>query len=63
MVRATHGVHTGSYLFEAEILPSEGETAHTRIGWSTRLGELQAPTGYDQHSFAYRDLNGTVFSS
>ena len=71
MVRATHGVHTGSNYFEVEILkPSEtgfvnvddsGEplpTPHVRIGWSTRQGELQAPVGFDSHSYGYRDEAG-----
>ena len=29
-----------------------------RLGWSTGKGELQAPVGYDAHSYAYRDVNG-----
>jgi hypothetical protein len=33
--------------------------AHVRVGWSGRLGELQAPVGFDQHSFAYGDVQGT----
>lgn len=31
---------------------------HIRIGWSTRQGELQAPVGFDQNSFGYRDQMG-----
>lgn len=78
MVRATHGVHRGSYYYEVEVLPhtppkadegiqgsSSGEpphqalpSPHIRIGWSTRQGELQAPVGFDQHSFGYRDECG-----
>ena len=61
MVRATHGVHNGAYFWEAQILPSDpiDEQAHVRLGWSTRMGELQAPVGYDKHSYAYRDQNGS----
>jgi len=79
MVRATHGVHRGSYYYEVEILPhtptltteysvqssSSGDppqealpSPHIRIGWSTRQGELQAPVGFDQNSFGYRDESG-----
>lgn len=71
MVRATHGVHRGSYYYEVEILkPSEtlienvtktGEvlpTPHVRLGWSTKFGLLQAPVGFDQHSYGYRDEAG-----
>mmetsp|Transcript_27981 Transcript_27981/g.59215 ORF Transcript_27981/g.59215 Transcript_27981/m.59215 type:complete len:526 (-) Transcript_27981:121-1698(-) len=32
---------------------------HIRVGWSTRLGDLQAPVGYDKHSFAIRDIAGS----
>lgn len=77
MVRATHGVHRGSYYYEVEILKSTPPKAaatssnsemttelpsHVRIGWSTRLGELQAPVGFDQYSFGYRDEAGTFHS-
>ncbi len=57
MVRATHGVHSGAYYWEAEIL-SVDKNSHVRIGWSTRQGVLQAPVGYDIYSFGYRDING-----
>lgn len=60
MVRATHGVHSGPYFFEAEILQPLGENAHFRIGWSTRQGDLQAPVGYDKWSFGYRDICGSI---
>ncbi len=36
-----------------------GATGHCRLGWSTKKGELQAPVGYDEHSLAYRDLEGS----
>lgn len=58
MIRATHGVHSGGYFWEAMILPSSHAEAHFRIGWSTRQGELQAPVGYDAYSYAYRDVSG-----
>jgi Set1/Ash2 histone methyltransferase complex subunit ASH2 len=61
MIRATHGVHVGAYFWEAEILPPPSgmlSDAHIRLGWSTRQGPLQAPVGYDKHSYAYRDIDG-----
>ena len=73
MVRATHGVHRGSYYFEVEILRSYDSeqsylqsiksskcaaNGHVRVGWSTRQGDLQAPVGFDQYSYAYRDTDG-----
>ena len=36
MVRATHGVHHGSYFYEVVVHESRGEDAHFRLGWSTR---------------------------
>ena len=32
---------------------------HLRIGWSTRNGDLQAPVGYDKHSYGIRDISGS----
>ena len=32
---------------------------HLRIGWSTREGDLQAPVGYNQHSYSIRDIGGS----
>lgn len=59
VIRATHGVHRGSYYWEVEILESSEENSHIRIGWSTRNGELQAPVGFDRYSYGYRDIDGS----
>lgn len=60
MIRATNGVASGSYYFEVEILdPINNENAHTRIGWSSRQGDLQGPVGYDKYSYGYRDIEGS----
>ena len=63
MVRATHGVASGAWYFEVKILePMNGEEdGHTRIGWCTESGDLNAPVGYDINSYSYRDVNGTKF--
>ena len=56
MVRATHGVASGSWYYEIKVnTPQNGEDGHTRLGWCTEMGELQAPVGYDDNSYAYRD--------
>lgn len=57
MARATHGAFQGTWYFEVKITKL-GKSGHVRLGWSTRKGDLQAPVGYDQHSFGYRDLEG-----
>jgi hypothetical protein len=62
MARATHGVHRGAYYWEAFILPDSQKHSHVRIGWCTRQGELQAPVGYDQYSYAYRDEAGILLT-
>ncbi|KAG6632410.1 hypothetical protein CIPAW_13G157500 [Carya illinoinensis] len=56
MVRATRGVVEGTWYFEIEVA-SLGESGHTRLGWSTEKGNLQAPVGYDEYSFGYRDID------
>lgn len=58
MVRATRGVREGAWYFEIKVV-NLGETGHTRLGWSTDKGDLQAPVGYDGNSFGYRDVDGS----
>ncbi|KAL2535817.1 Protein TRAUCO [Forsythia ovata] len=58
MVRATRGVEEGAWFFEIKVVHL-GETGHTRLGWSTDKGDLQAPVGYDGNSFGYRDIDGS----
>lgn len=58
MIRATHGVHSGSYYYEVEILQPESDDAHVRVGWSTRQGVLNSFVGYDKWSYGIRDIAG-----
>ncbi|KAK2993804.1 hypothetical protein RJ640_027682 [Escallonia rubra] len=58
MVRTTRGVSEGAWYYEIKIVKL-GETGHTRLGWSTEKGDLQAPVGYDGNSFGYRDVDGS----
>lgn len=53
MVRATRGVIEGAWYYET-IIKALGTTGHTRLGWSTWKGDLQAPVGFDINSYAYR---------
>ncbi|VVB00575.1 unnamed protein product [Arabis nemorensis] len=57
MVRATRGAIEGAWYFEIKVV-NLGETGHTRLGWSTDKGDLQAPVGYDGNSFGFRDIDG-----
>ncbi|XP_071922195.1 uncharacterized protein [Coffea arabica] len=58
MVRATRGVVEGAWYYEIKVVHL-GDTGHTRLGWSTDKGDLQAPVGYDGNSFGYRDIDGS----
>lgn len=58
MVRATRGVLEGAWYYEIRVVKL-GDTGHTRLGWSTEKGDLQAPVGYDGNSFGYRDIDGS----
>jgi len=58
MVRSSFGIKEGSWYYEIEILPHQG---NTRLGWSTEKGDIQAPVGYDKFSYSYRDKEGTKF--
>ncbi|XP_020598517.1 protein TRAUCO [Phalaenopsis equestris] len=57
MVRATRGVVDGAWYFEIRVIRL-GESGHTRLGWTTENGDLQAPVGYDGNSYGYRDIDG-----
>lgn len=58
MVRATRGVQEGTWYFEI-VVEQLGPTGHTRLGWSTQKGDVQAPVGFDSNSYGYRDLDGS----
>ena len=60
MIRATHGVSYGSWYFEAMINDRPTNSA-ARIGWSQKLGNLQAPVGYDKFGYSWRSRKGTCF--
>ena len=62
MVRATHGVASGCWYYEVKVLEAQnGEEGHTRLGWCTEAGDLNAPVGYDVNSYSYRDVGGSKF--
>jgi Set1/Ash2 histone methyltransferase complex subunit ASH2 len=62
MVRATHGVSSGTWFYEVYIddLESVPDCA-VRLGWSQSLGNLQAPCGLDKLSYSWRSKFGTKF--
>lgn len=42
-----------------DAVPTADRKGHLRIGWSTRAADLQAPVGYNEHSYAVRDISGS----
>jgi hypothetical protein len=59
MAKSTHGVWEGVWYFEVLINDHVG---NSRIGWSQISGDLQAPCGYDQFSYSFRDNPGSLFT-
>uniref|UniRef100_H2YKJ0 B30.2/SPRY domain-containing protein n=1 Tax=Ciona savignyi TaxID=51511 RepID=H2YKJ0_CIOSA len=60
MIRASHCVKEGGWYYEATITDMP-EGSATRLGWSQKLGNLQAPLGYDKFSYSWRSRKGTRF--
>ena len=56
--RATHGVHSGTWYYEARV-DALGPTGAVRLGWATRRAEVQAPVGTDDQGYAYRSSEGS----
>ncbi|KAJ2543706.1 transcription factor, contains a PHD finger motif, partial [Coemansia sp. RSA 1933] len=61
MAKASHGVESGAWYFEADILEPVRPEFNVRIGWSQISGELQAPCGYDVFSYSMRAKPSTRF--
>ncbi|KAI0990064.1 hypothetical protein GJ496_001824 [Pomphorhynchus laevis] len=60
MVRACHAVSYGTWYYEITIT-NQPENSCCRFGYSSQLGNLNAPCGYDQFSYSWRARKGTVF--
>lgn len=60
MIRASHYVREGGWYFEVTINDLPDNSA-TRLGWSQKLGNLQAPLGYDKFSYSWRSRKGTRY--
>ncbi|OMJ29385.1 Set1/Ash2 histone methyltransferase complex subunit ASH2 [Smittium culicis] len=59
--KASHGVVSGTYYFEVEVLkPSKGN-GNLRIGFAQISADLQAPCGYDHFSYSMRLNPATRF--
>lgn len=58
MVKANRGVSAGTWYCEFQIAQSSADS-HVRLGWANDAAETSGPVGFDQHSYAYRDIGGT----
>ena len=68
--RCTHGVNSGTWYCEFEVKSAfqEGlineidemhkDKANVRVGWGTRMAELQGPIGLNAYGYGYRDIGG-----
>lgn len=57
LVRATAGVDAGTWFCEFTLdLKADG---HVRLGFANDAADTSAPVGFDQHSYAVRDVGGT----
>lgn len=54
--KASHGVESGSWYFEVEIIKGS-----VRIGWSQALAEIQAPVGYDEYGYGISNKQSKIF--
>lgn len=54
--KASHGVESGSWYFEVEIIKGS-----VRVGWSQALAEIQAPVGYDEYGYAISNKQSKIF--
>ena len=57
--RASQGVKIGAWFCEARVLSPAKPGGHVRLGWMAAAGEVQAPVGYDDHSYGFRDVDGS----
>ncbi|KAJ2869941.1 transcription factor, contains a PHD finger motif [Coemansia aciculifera] len=61
MAKASHGVETGAWYFEVDVLEPVRPEYNLRVGWSQISGELQAPCGFDVFSYSVRAKPSTRF--
>ncbi|KAH9195266.1 hypothetical protein AeNC1_002748 [Aphanomyces euteiches] len=59
MARTNASVKNGMYYYEIKLLPSI-EPYHVRFGWGMKKADINAPVGFDEYSYAYRDIGGVT---
>ena len=58
-MRATRGVSDGTWFCEWTIPLDSKAGGHVRLGWANDCADAHAAVGFDQHSYAIRDVNGS----
>ncbi|OMJ08175.1 Set1/Ash2 histone methyltransferase complex subunit ASH2 [Smittium culicis] len=59
--KASHGVVSGTYYYEVEVLKPSKTNGNLRIGFAQISADLQAPCGYDHFSYSMRLNPATRF--
>ena len=57
-VQSNRGTFFGTWFFEITLVHL-GSTGHCRLGVGTARQEIDAPCGYTESSFGYRDVDGS----
>lgn len=57
-VQSNRGTYSGTWFFEITVVHL-GSTGHCRLGVGTARQEIDAPCGYTESSFGYRDVDGS----
>ena len=56
--QSSRGTHSGTWYFEINVVHL-GDTGHCRLGIGTQKQEIEAPCGYTDASYGYRDTDGS----
>jgi Set1/Ash2 histone methyltransferase complex subunit ASH2 len=56
--QSTRGAHSGTWYFEI-VVTHLGASGHCRLGVGTHKQETEAPCGYTDASYAFRDVDGS----
>ncbi|EQC33157.1 hypothetical protein SDRG_09143 [Saprolegnia diclina VS20] len=59
MARANCGICHGNCYYEITLQPAD-VPYHVRFGVGTKKADINAPVGFDESSYAYRDLEGAI---
>lgn len=57
-MQSNRGAFCGTWFFEIDV-SHLGPTGHARLGVGTVKQEIDAPCGYTQGSYGYRDVDGS----